>query len=101
MGDTPVRTCLACRRSAAKPTLVRLVVASGSVTVDPHHRLSGRGAYLCDRPACCEAALARGGARLSRALRFRGAQVTVDEEAVRAGWRAARASAAPLQALSL
>ncbi len=58
----PQRTCVACRQTSAKRQLVRIVrAADGSVSVDPTGKLSGRGAYLCDSPACWKAGLkARG-----------------------------------------
>ncbi len=66
----PQRTCVACRQTSAKRQLVRIVrTPDGSVTVDPTGKLSGRGAYLCDSPACWQAALKQRGA-LSRALKL-------------------------------
>jgi predicted RNA-binding protein YlxR (DUF448 family) len=65
----PQRTCVACRQTSAKRQLVRIVrTPDGSVTVDPSGKLSGRGAYLCDSPACWQAALKQRGA-LARALK--------------------------------
>ncbi len=64
----PQRTCVACRQTAAKRQLVRVVRApDGSVSIDPSGKKSGRGAYLCDSPECWQAALKRG--ILSRALK--------------------------------
>jgi uncharacterized protein len=57
----PQRTCVACRQTSAKRTLVRIVRGvDGSVTIDPSGKRSGRGAYLCDAPECWQAGLARG-----------------------------------------
>jgi uncharacterized protein len=65
----PQRTCIVCRQTSAKRQLVRVVrTPDGSVTVDPTGKLSGRGAYLCDSPACWHAALKNHGA-LARALK--------------------------------
>ena len=65
----PQRTCVACRESGEKRGLTRLVrSADGSVRHDPTGRLPGRGAYLCNQPACWERALGKGDA-LARALR--------------------------------
>jgi predicted RNA-binding protein YlxR (DUF448 family) len=65
----PQRTCVACRQTSAKRQLVRIVrTPDGSVTVDPTGKLSGRGAYLCDQPACWQAALKQRGP-LARALK--------------------------------
>jgi uncharacterized protein len=65
----PQRTCIACRQTSAKRQLVRVVrTPDGSVAIDPSGKLSGRGAYLCESPACWQAALKRRGS-LSRALK--------------------------------
>jgi uncharacterized protein len=65
----PQRTCVACRQTSAKRQLVRIVrTPDGSILVDPTGKLSGRGAYLCDSPACWQAALKPRGA-LARALK--------------------------------
>ena len=64
----PQRTCVACRRTATKRGLIRVVRdAVGRLTVDPTGRCNGRGAYLCHDPACWETALKRHA--LERALR--------------------------------
>jgi predicted RNA-binding protein YlxR (DUF448 family) len=55
----PVRTCVICREQSTKRQLVRIVrQPDGRVVVDPTGRLNGRGAYLCDRPACWQRAAA-------------------------------------------
>ena len=55
---TPQRTCVVCREKDDKRQLTRIVrTAEERVVVDPRGRLSGRGAYLCDRPQCWERAL--------------------------------------------
>ncbi len=64
----PERTCAACRRREAKRGLIRLVrTPEGQVEVDLTGKRTGRGAYLCPRPACWEEALRR--RSLNRALR--------------------------------
>jgi predicted RNA-binding protein YlxR (DUF448 family) len=64
----PERTCIACRQVHPKRELVRLVATpQGEVTLDRTGRLPGRGAYLCPRLSCWEAALK--GRKLSQALR--------------------------------
>ena len=64
----PQRTCVACRKTAVKRELVRIVrVASGDVEVDLTGKKSGRGAYLCADLKCWETALETG--RLGYALR--------------------------------
>ena len=60
--------CIACRERSAKRTLIRIVrEPDGSVVVDSTGRKNGRGAYLCDDPACWRRALSRG--LLARALK--------------------------------
>lgn len=63
----PQRTCVVCRTTGAKRALTRLVRTPEGVQIDPSGKLAGRGAYLCDNPACWQKA-ARGDA-LGRALR--------------------------------
>ena len=49
----PSRTCVACRTERPKRELVRLVkTPDGVVSVDLTGKLNGRGAYLCQDPAC-------------------------------------------------
>ncbi len=105
---TPVRTCLACRRTAAKAALVRLTwrphpgastrsgADGGAVAIDPLAQAPGRGAYLCTRPECLERALRRRGALLTRALRIREGEV--DSTDVRRQWQAAVAGRRPAEA---
>ena len=46
----PQRTCVACRETDAKRTLIPLVrTPEGTVEVDPTGKRNGRGAYLCNR----------------------------------------------------
>lgn len=53
----PLRTCIACRQSAGKRELVRLVNSAGVVEVDIKGRKPGRGVYLCAQRECWEAGL--------------------------------------------
>jgi len=63
-----MRTCVACRTEADKRELVRVVRdAEGDVHVDPTGKASGRGASVCAKVACFEAAVGR--KRLGPALR--------------------------------
>lgn len=62
----PQRTCVVCREKREKRQLTRLVMVSDRLQVDPSGKLNGRGAYLCEKPACWKEA---GRAILSRALR--------------------------------
>ncbi|MBC8099486.1 MAG: YlxR family protein [Armatimonadetes bacterium] len=49
----PQRTCVVCRSQDAKRQLTRLVrTADAGVQLDPTGKQAGRGAYLCESPAC-------------------------------------------------
>lgn len=49
----PQRTCVICRQTAAKRSLIRVVrTPDQGVWVDPTGKRNGRGAYLCTDPAC-------------------------------------------------
>lgn len=85
MVGTPIRRCVACRRHGSKSSLVRLVAADGVIVVDPEAHRPGRGAYLCGREECLDAAFRRNAAQLRRALRLSGHEV--DEGALRAAVR--------------
>jgi predicted RNA-binding protein YlxR (DUF448 family) len=63
----PVRTCVGCRRTAAKPELVRLVWSEpeAAVVVDARQVLPGRGCYV--HPGC--GAMAQKRRAVGRALR--------------------------------
>jgi uncharacterized protein len=63
----PQRTCVACRSTSAKRTLIRLVrTPEGRVEVDPTGKKAGRGAYLCSQVECWNLALNKN--RLNTAL---------------------------------
>jgi len=64
----PVRTCVGCRRARPKAELVRLVRRPDGA-VAPDAVGPGRGAYVCDDPACMERAVK--GGRLAQAFRTR------------------------------
>ena len=57
----PIRTCVVCRQTSAKKTLLRVIrrpeKVGGGVGVDPGGKASGRGAYVCAAPECIEKAL--------------------------------------------
>jgi predicted RNA-binding protein YlxR (DUF448 family) len=74
----PERTCIGCRRRAASRDLVRFVRVDDAVVVDRSGRASGRGAWLCRRVGCLDAAFDR--RSFPRALRW---PVTVDAVTVR------------------
>jgi predicted RNA-binding protein YlxR (DUF448 family) len=64
----PVRTCVACRQTGDKRTLVRLVrTPAAGIQVDVTGKLAGRGAYLCRDRSCWDQALRS--QSLSRALK--------------------------------
>lgn len=49
----PQRSCVVCRRQFDKRRLTRIVRTTDSgVLVDPTGKRNGRGAYVCDQPAC-------------------------------------------------
>ena len=63
----PQRSCVVCRTTAAKRSLMRVVrTPEGKAVVDPRGKLSGRGAYLCPWPECFRARRVRDA--LERAL---------------------------------
>jgi len=67
---TPERTCVGCALTAEKRDLLRIVRATdGHVEVDPTGKANGRGAYVCARIECFDAAAAR--KRFDAALRVR------------------------------
>ena len=54
----PMRMCVGCREMKPKREMVRVVrSADGAVCVDKTSKMPGRGAYLCDEPACLEKAI--------------------------------------------
>lgn len=55
----PVRTCTGCGRRAPQRELLRFAAVAGRLTAG--RALPGRGAYTCNRSACFEQAVARGG----------------------------------------
>lgn len=70
----PQRTCISCRTTSNKRSFVRIVrTAEGRAVIDPTGKLSGRGAYFCDRLSCWEAGLKKD--KLGNALK-----VAVSEE---------------------
>lgn len=53
----PQRTCVGCRETLPKRTLVRVVRTPEGLRVDPTGKVPGRGAYLHDRRSCWERGL--------------------------------------------
>lgn len=74
--DGPVRTCVGCRKRAARRELLRLVVGSvdgrPAVVPDPSGSAAGRGAHLHPTTACYELAVRR--KAFARALRHAAGQ---------------------------
>ena len=68
--QVPQRTCVACRKTGDKLTLVRLVrTDNGTIEVDITSRMNGRGAYICPLQNCWQGAVKEG--QLERALKVR------------------------------
>lgn len=65
----PERTCIGCSRTGDKRELTRIVRTADNVVIDPTGRANGRGAYVCARLECFDAATAR--KRFDPALRVR------------------------------
>ncbi|WP_184942464.1 YlxR family protein [Kitasatospora kifunensis] len=84
----PERTCVGCRKRAAKHELLRITVVEGVCAPDPRGSLPGRGAYLHPEPACLDLAVRR--RAFPRAFRLQG---TLDTQALRE-WVEARADSA-------
>ncbi len=58
----PRRTCISCRETTDKKSLVRYVLNPGKqVLIDYRQRLPGRGVYTCFNSACVEMAVKRQG----------------------------------------
>lgn len=75
----PMRTCIVCRQSQPKRSLIRIVASSEQgIVADPTGKLVGRGAYVCHTLACWEKLLSDHSSILSQALR---APVTGEEKA--------------------
>lgn len=67
MKHTPLRTCIGCRQTQSKRSLIRLVRTPEGVAIDLTGKRAGRGAYVHAERSCWEAALK--GGQLERALR--------------------------------
>ncbi|WP_069772513.1 MULTISPECIES: YlxR family protein [unclassified Streptomyces] len=70
-GACPERTCVGCRKRAAKTELLRIVAIKDACVPDPRGTLPGRGAYLHPAPFCLDQAARR--RAFTRALRAPGA----------------------------
>ena len=66
----PARLCVGCREQHPKDALIRVVRSpAGAVFVDPAGKSPGRGAYVCPRRECLQAARKTGA--LARAFKGR------------------------------
>ena len=55
---TPLRQCIGCGESKAKKELIRIVrTPEGEIHADASGKMNGRGAYICNDPACLEKAV--------------------------------------------
>ena len=55
---TPMRKCTGCQQVREKRDLIRVVRSpQGDVSLERSGKVAGRGAYLCDDPACLEKAI--------------------------------------------
>ncbi|WKY46558.1 YlxR family protein [Eubacteriaceae bacterium ES3] len=55
MKKIPQRTCVICQQKFDKRDLMRIVAdKSGRIFYDPTGKANGRGAYICQSPACQE-----------------------------------------------
>ena len=59
--DTPIRTCVGCRKAVPATELARFVLVGGELVPDPGRRAFGRGAWLHLRRQCVAQARRRGG----------------------------------------
>ncbi len=60
MKKIPERTCIGCGQKKEKANLIRIVHAQDDTySIDPTGRKNGRGAYICNDPACLDKAIKR------------------------------------------
>ena len=50
----PQRTCVGCRETNSKRSLIRVVRRPEGIVIDPTGKLGGRGAYLHEKRSCWE-----------------------------------------------
>ncbi|HOV69979.1 MAG TPA: YlxR family protein [Clostridia bacterium] len=54
----PMRMCTGCKQRNPKKEMIRVVrSAEGVVSIDKTGKASGRGAYICPKPECLQAAV--------------------------------------------
>ncbi len=56
---TPMRMCIACRQMKPKGELLKIVKNENSAELDAMQKKFGRGAYICKKAECLEAAKKR------------------------------------------
>ncbi len=78
----PIRTCVVCRQTSAKKTLLRAIRRpekdGGGVAVDPTGKAGGRGAYVCASEECIAKALKQ--RRFERSLNVANVPATLADE---------------------
>lgn len=80
----PMRTCIGCQQIRPKKEMVRIVLTpEGELQIDRSGRANGRGAYLCDDPACLETAVKR--KSFSRAFHAQVSAQSIDRLKAEAG----------------
>lgn len=58
MKKIPQRTCMGCNEKKDKKDLIRIVKSSdGAINIDKTGKMQGRGAYICDKEQCLDAAI--------------------------------------------
>lgn len=55
----PQRSCVICRDKMDKRSLTRLVFVDNKLSIDKSGKMNGRGAYLCGKANCWDAAATR------------------------------------------
>ncbi|MCR5677049.1 MAG: YlxR family protein [Agathobacter sp.] len=64
----PTRVCVGCKEMKPKKELIRVIKTNeGEILLDKTGRQNGRGAYLCNDPACLQLAIKSKG--LERSLK--------------------------------
>lgn len=54
----PMRMCVGCRQRFEKRELIRILRApDGEIKIDKKGKMSGRGAYICDKKVCLDKAI--------------------------------------------
>lgn len=58
MKKQPERTCMGCKKKAAKDNFIRIVKnKEKEINIDRTGKMPGRGAYICDNIECLEMAI--------------------------------------------